>query len=110
MITIWFYNISYIKTCSGCFSTKYLGEDPLLLLYATTPLWNTYNNNNKIFFALKKLEMIHLTRKSGDKTSACKVSNELTIYSIITANNPGQPPAPRWLEHSSTANWSLNIM
>ena len=53
--------------------------------------------NNKIAFAPEKLEMIHLTRKSGELAPPCIVNDGLTITPIITAPKKGDQPALRWL-------------
>src|SRR5438477_1996673 len=47
-----------------------------------------YRTDNKIFFTPEKLEMIHLTKKSGDYAPPCIVNDDLTIYPITT------PPPP----------------
>jgi ribonuclease HI len=55
--------------------------------------WGT---DNRIFFAPEKLEMIHLTRKSGNYAPQCVVNDGLTI-DPITAAPTGDQPALRWL-------------
>ena len=52
---------------------------------------------NKIFFALEKLEMIHLTKEPSGYAPQFVVSNELTINPITTAPKDGEQPALRWL-------------
>jgi hypothetical protein len=52
---------------------------------------------NKIFFALEKLEMIHLTKEPSGYAPQCVVNNELTINPITTASKDGEQPALRWL-------------
>lgn len=49
-----------------------------------------YNTKNKIFFALKKLKIIHLTRKSGNYAPLCTINKNLTIYPITTALKEGK--------------------
>ena len=56
-----------------------------------------WGNDNKIFFAPEKLEMIHLTKKSGDYAPDCTVNDDLTIHPITTAPKEGDQPALRWL-------------
>src|SRR6201996_9280218 len=53
--------------------------------------------NSKIAFAPEKLEMIHLTRKSGELAPPCIVNDGLTITPITTAPKKGDQPALRWL-------------
>lgn len=57
----------------------------------------SYGIDNKIFFAPEKLEMIHLTRKSGHHAPPCVVNENLTITPITTAPKEGEQPALRWL-------------
>jgi hypothetical protein len=57
----------------------------------------TWGTQNKIAFALEKLEMIHLTRKTGQHAPSCVVSDELTIHPITTALKDTDQPALRWL-------------
>jgi len=52
---------------------------------------------NKVAFAPEKLEMIHLTRKSGDYAPPCEVNDSLTIHPITTAPKKDDQPALRWL-------------
>jgi hypothetical protein len=52
---------------------------------------------NKIFFALEKLEMIHLTKEPSSYAPQCIVNNELTIDPITTALKDGEQPALQWL-------------
>lgn len=56
-----------------------------------------YGNDNKIFFAPEKLEMIHLTKKFGTYSPNCVVNDQLTIHPITTAPKEGEQPALRWL-------------
>ena len=56
-----------------------------------------YGIDNKIFFAPEKLEMIHLTQKSGHHAPPCVVNENLTITPITTAPKEGEQPALRWL-------------
>lgn len=56
--------------------------------------WGTAN---KIAFAPEKLEMIHLTKKSGNHAPSCIVNDNLTIHPITTAPKTGEQPALRWL-------------
>ena len=57
----------------------------------------TWGTHNKIAFAPEKLEMIHITRKSGTEAPECKVNEDLTIQPITTAPKDGEQPALRWL-------------
>jgi hypothetical protein len=41
---------------------------------------------NKVVFAPEKLEMIHLTRKRGDYSLGCKVSENQTITPVAEAS------------------------
>jgi hypothetical protein len=52
---------------------------------------------NKISFAPEKLEMIHLSKKSGDHAPQCIVNGELTIDPITITLKAGEQPALRWL-------------
>lgn len=56
-----------------------------------------WGQENKVFFAPEKLEMIHLTKKSGEHAPCIEVSDTLTIRPIITAEKEGDQPALRWL-------------
>jgi ribonuclease HI len=56
-----------------------------------------WGDENKIFFAPEKLEMIHLTTKRGASAPVLKVNDELEITPITTAPKAGQDPALRWL-------------
>ena len=53
--------------------------------------------DNKIAFTPEKLEMIHLTKKSGRYLPPCIINNELTIHPITTAPKAGNQPALCWL-------------
>jgi ribonuclease HI len=52
---------------------------------------------NRIFFAPEKLEMIHLTKKTGGHAPQCVVDDELTVDPITTGPKAGEQPALRWL-------------
>jgi hypothetical protein len=56
-----------------------------------------WGNENKIFFALEKLEMIYLTTRKGALVPILRVNNDLVISLITTAPKAGQNPALRWL-------------
>ena len=56
-----------------------------------------WGNENKIFFAPEKLEMIHFTTRRGAGNPVLKVNRELEIAPIITAPKASQDPALRWL-------------
>jgi hypothetical protein len=45
---------------------------------------------NKVTFALEKLEMIHLTKKSNSYALLCVVNRDLTIDPITTAPGTGE--------------------
>ena len=91
--------------------TLHFGYADDICLYCTTKSLDTnvellaadvrdilaYRTDNKIFFAPEKLEMIHLTKKSGDYAPPCIVNDDLTIYPITTAPKKGEQPALHWL-------------
>ena len=56
-----------------------------------------WGDENKVFFAPEKLEMIHLTRAKGNYAPLCVVNDQLTIVPITTAPKAGEKPALRWL-------------
>lgn len=56
-----------------------------------------YGEENKIFFAPEKLEMIHLSRKRRATAPNLVVNKDLVIVPITTAPKAGQQPALRWL-------------
>ena len=56
-----------------------------------------YSNTNKIFFILKKLEIIHLITKKDLYAPRCIVSKDLTITLIIEVLKEGEQPALYWL-------------
>src|SRR5438045_4383605 len=53
--------------------------------------------DNKIAFAPEKLEMIHLTKKSGTYAPPCIVNDDLMIHPIMIAPRLGEQPALHWL-------------
>src|SRR5438045_1587168 len=53
--------------------------------------------DNKIAFAPEKLEMIHLTKKSGTYAPPCIVNDDLMIHPIMIASRLGEQPALHWL-------------
>jgi hypothetical protein len=56
-----------------------------------------WGEENKIFFAPEKLEMIHLTTRKGAGTPVLKVNKELEITPITTTPKAGQDPELRWI-------------
>ena len=56
-----------------------------------------YGEENKIFFAPEKLEMIHLTRQRDNYAPLCRVNENLSITPITTAPKEDEQPALRWL-------------
>ena len=56
-----------------------------------------YGEENKIFFAPEKLEMIHLTRQRDNYAPLCRVNENLSIMPITTAPKKDEQPALRWL-------------
>ena len=55
----------------------------------------SYGNENKIFFAPEKFELIHVTRKHGNYNPPIVVNEELTIYPTTSQGN--KQAAVRWL-------------
>ena len=56
-----------------------------------------WGNENKIFFAPEKLEMIHLTTRKEALAPILRVNDSLVISLIITTLKAGQHLALRWL-------------
>ena len=77
-------------------ASRTLEENVRLLAYDVQSIIQ-WGDENKIFFAPEKLEMIHLTTKKGASTPVLKVNDELEITPITTAPKAGQHPALRWL-------------
>lgn len=57
----------------------------------------TWGEENKIFFAPEKMEMIHIHSGRSIEAPTLKVREDLTITPITTAPKVGQQPALRWL-------------
>jgi hypothetical protein len=57
----------------------------------------SWGAEHKIAFVLKKIEIIHFSRKGGNHALSCIVNNELIIQPITTALKAGEQPALRWL-------------
>jgi len=55
-----------------------------------------WGNDNKVFFAPEKFELLHFTRKRNRGNPACRVNDTLTIQPVATGSS-GQEPALRWL-------------
>jgi hypothetical protein len=77
-------------------ASRTLEENVRLLAYDVQSIIQ-WGDENKIFFAPEKLEMIHLTTKKGVSALVLKVNNELEITPITTAPKAGQHLALRWL-------------
>jgi ribonuclease HI len=60
-------------------------------------LINAWGDENKVFFAPEKQEMIHLTRKRDDYNPTCRLSDTVQIEPIPLAASRGQKPGLRWL-------------
>jgi hypothetical protein len=56
-----------------------------------------WGDENKIFFAPEKLEMIYLTTQKRGSAPVLKVNNELEITPITTTPKASQDLALRWL-------------
>jgi len=56
-----------------------------------------WGNDNKVFFAPEKQEMMHITKRRSAHAPPCFVNDEVTIEPITTADKPGEQPALRWL-------------
>ena len=72
-------------------------DDNVRLLAIDVQEIMAWGAENKVFFAPEKLEMIHLTRKTGGHAPQCVVNSDLTISPITTAPSNGSQPALRWL-------------
>ena len=56
-----------------------------------------WGDDNKVFFAPEKQEMIHITKKRHDHAPPCVINDEISIEPITTAERRGDQPALRWL-------------
>jgi hypothetical protein len=72
-------------------------DDNVRLLATDVREIMAWGTDNKIFFAPEKLEMIHITKKTGNYAPQCVINDILTIAPIVTAPTEGGQPALRWL-------------
>src|SRR5438045_2848325 len=73
-------------------TSKNLDRNVELLACDVQPIM-AWGADNKIAFAPEKLEMIHLTKKSGCYSPPCIINDELTIHPITTAPKASDQPA-----------------